>query len=250
MVDGEEKSQEPQNQSHKKTRESDKHVEIKTQKMSDTSNVLSLFFSLCLVVAAFMTFLAICVQAFIYNAQLKEMKKSTDAAIKAANLAEESVKQSRETSRLDQRAWVGVISVSGNPTLNQPFIVTIQAKNTGKTFAKKLRSNVYYQEFSSGREPDFSSADNQPPPGVQSVTLVAPNGEYAIKTDIFDVPITQRQLDDWKSGQKVFFASGIITYEDVFGVAHWTTFCYYLKRSLDAYSNYAKHNDADENISP
>ena len=89
MIDGQEKSQktgDESDQASKKGRDANEHIEADAHKprktMSDSSNVLSLFFALCLVIASFLTFLAICVQAFITNSQLKEMKKSTDAATK------------------------------------------------------------------------------------------------------------------------------------------------------------------------
>src|SRR5206468_9786245 len=71
------------------------------------SNFLTLIFSACLVVAGFLTFLAICAQVWIYNCQLKEMQKSTNAATKSAKAAEDSVTLARENAHLDQRAWIG-----------------------------------------------------------------------------------------------------------------------------------------------
>jgi len=199
-----------------------------------------------------MTFLAICVQAFIYNAQLKEMKKSTDAATKAANMAEESLKQVREAARIDQRAWVGVIGINGNPILNQPFMVTLQAKNTGKTFAKNVRNYVYFIDLAAGDEPDFSPDDHVE--AGQSTTLLAPNGDYQTRTDVLtdqDIKtVTQAQLDNWKFGKKTLIAAGKIFYEDIFGCEHWTTFCFYLRPNLQGYANYKKHNDADDNPCP
>src|SRR6266581_1862829 len=50
--------------------------------------------------------------AIIYICQLEQMRKSTIAATAAAIAAKESVKQTRETAHLDQRAWVAPISVT------------------------------------------------------------------------------------------------------------------------------------------
>lgn len=259
MVDGEEKADEADGKcdhAREQENQSGKDKPANSDKLNQHmsySNILTLIFTALLVVSAFLTFSVICVQALIYGFQLKEMRKSTQAATKAAKAAETSVEQARETARLDQRAWVGVIDVSGNPTLNQPFIVTVQAKNTGKTFAKKLRSYVYFQSIPAGVEPNFSP-DNDHPPGGQSITLVAPGGDYKSQTDVLDEQeiktVTQAQLDDWKSGKKVFFVSGKLFYEDIFGCGHWTTCCFYLRRNLQGYSNYEKHNDADDNRCP
>ena len=111
---------------------------MKNNVLNDLSAVLGLVISFLLLVVTFMTFCAICIQATIYVFQLKEMRKSTDAATKAAKAAEDSVTLVRENAHLDQRAWVVVSDVSGVPEVGKPFIVTINISNLGKTFAKNL----------------------------------------------------------------------------------------------------------------
>jgi hypothetical protein len=161
------------------------------------------------------------------------MMKSTNAATKAAVAAENSVKLTREMGHLDQRAWVGIIGVTGTPTLNNPFLVQVLTKNSGKTFAKKCRSMVYFQDIPAGTEPDFSHdntryADN-------SVATIAPNAELGTNTDVLRYEetkiITQSMLDNWKNGQSTFMVCEKITYEDIFGCEHWTTFCAYLAKA-------------------
>ena len=102
--------------------------------------LLTLFLSAVTCVAICAQVLIFCVQAFIFYGQFREMKKSTDAATKAANAAETSVKQATETMRLDQRAWVGPIHADGNlpAEVDKDFLISIQIKNSGKTFAKKV----------------------------------------------------------------------------------------------------------------
>src|SRR5206468_1181791 len=81
------------------------------------SNFLTLIFSACLVVAAFLTFLAICAQVWIYNCQLKEMQKSSQAAAEAAQAAKASADaatQAVNTSMVTERAIVLIDSVTLN----------------------------------------------------------------------------------------------------------------------------------------
>ena len=213
----------------------------------DTSNALSLFFSLCLVVAAFMTFLAICVQAFIYNAQLKEMKKSTDATTKAAEAAQESVVQAREISRLDQRAWVAatVMTMTGKPEVDKSFTVDVLVRNSGKTFAKKVTIRTHIRAVPKGSEPDFKGENMTP----ASVALLPPSGEY-ISATTSDQALSQGSIDQVKSGDTVVFVFGEITYDDIFGCPHWTKFCSVLKPVDWAYTVYKKENDANDNRCP
>src|SRR5713101_6634978 len=105
MIDSDEKPQKAENPSEqpkKETGDANEHKNTDSQKSSKAmcaislSNFLSLLFSACLVLAAFLTFFAICAQVWIYNCQLKQMQKSTNAAASAAKAAEDSVILARE----------------------------------------------------------------------------------------------------------------------------------------------------------
>jgi hypothetical protein len=86
--------------------------------------------TLQIILTAFILAAAI-VAACIYGCQLSEMQKSTLAATKAAKAAEDSVALATQNAHLDQRAWIGLASVSGAPNVGQPFRVTIAIRNTG-----------------------------------------------------------------------------------------------------------------------
>jgi hypothetical protein len=185
----------------------------------------------------------------IGNRQVEEMRKSADAATKAAKAAEASITFAEENAHLDQRAWVAFINVSGTPVVDSSLSVAVKVKNSGKTFAKNLRMYVYFQETKEGGKPDFSEDETSHSGG--SVFLLAPNGEYESKTDVFSGitetgKVTQGQIDDWKTGKKNFFVCAKLTYDDIFGCSHWTTLCNYLSRDLQ-YRAYREHNDADDN---
>ena len=80
----------------------------------------------------------------IYWCQLREMRKSTDAATRAAKAAEDSITFARNSAHLDQRAWVAPIDVTGKPEEGKPYKVAVTFKNTGRTFAKNspMRSSA------------------------------------------------------------------------------------------------------------
>jgi hypothetical protein len=61
--------------------------------------------------------------------------------------------------------------------------------------------------------------------------------------------ITQSDLDGIRHGDLTLFVHGRMTYDDMFGCAHWTSFCTRLKPDLK-YASYGKHNDADQNRCP
>ena len=160
----------------------------------------------------------------------------------------------KNTAHLDQRAWVGILGINGTPKLNEPFIVTVDAKNTGKTFAKNLRGHIYFQSINADEQPNFSQDDLRRASDTKSVSLVTPNGDYQMQTDVFAQPemqtVTQARLDDWKSGKRIFLAAGKIFYGDIFNCEHWTMFCFYLRRDFQGYLNHQQHNEADNNLCP
>src|SRR6476620_10683491 len=95
---------------------------------------------------------------WIYGGQLDEMRKSTKAATKAANLAKRSVEQVERNSRLDQRAWVSVREIKGFPKANEPLRITAFITNTGRTPARHLKIIIGGLKFDPGEEFDFSKA--------------------------------------------------------------------------------------------
>jgi hypothetical protein len=222
------------------------------------SALFTVIVSLLLVVVSFLTFLAIicavCIQAGIYFFQLKQINKSTDAATKAANAAEASVKQVRRNARHDQRAWVAVVDIQGIPEVGTIFSVNLVAQNSGKTFARNLKMRAVVEAITEkGGEPDFSLEDSAAARKDSSVSLLAPNADYMMDIELRKQTapheITESDLDGIRRGDLSIFVHGKMTYDDIFGCAHWTTFCTRLKPDLK-YASYGKHNDADQNGCP
>jgi type II secretory pathway pseudopilin PulG len=251
VIDGAQKPEHAENkqgETTKRRNESDSHPQ---GNVPERRSIMSLFefisviLTLVIACSAFATFLAVCAQAWIYNSQLKEMKRSTDAAISAAQSAKESI----EHARLDQRAWVAFVGISGIPAVNETLQVSVKARNNGKTFAKNFQMYVYFLDTPAGQTPDFSE-DDKPHPG-SSIFVLSPNGEWGSNTNVMQgiTPtgkVTQEQIDNWKSGKRTFFVCAKLTYDDIFGVHHWTTFCNQLTTDF-VYRAYEQHNDADNN---
>lgn len=78
----------------------------------------------------------------VYSEQLDEMRKSTDAATRAAKAAEDSVMLTRETAHLDQQAWVAVTAISGTPKPDELTNINVLIRNSGKTFAKNVEGST------------------------------------------------------------------------------------------------------------
>jgi hypothetical protein len=168
----------------------------------------------------------------------------------AEKLAADSLNATIANSNLDQRAWVSVIGIQGTPAIGQPWVITLFAKNTGKTFAKHFSFTAVEEGRVDRKTPDFNR-DRRPK--AESISLLAPNGEYVSKNVVsgegsvpFRTNPDQSSLDNIKSGYYVQFAYGRMRYQDIFGQWHWTTYCFKLNRQI-AWENCHEHNDADEN---
>src|SRR6266404_530339 len=72
---------------------------------------------------------------WIYGSQLDEMRKATRAAT-------EALKFTRENSHIDQRAWVAPINTDGKPEIGKYYEIRVTVRNTGKTFARRLKGVV------------------------------------------------------------------------------------------------------------
>lgn len=189
----------------------------------------------------------------IYAYQLDQMRKSTDAASESVKIA----KESRELSRLDQRAWISAWKITGKLELNKPMTVQIGMKNSGKTFARKVESAINWQWADSEvAAPDFEEVERQFNSLSKSQLLMPPNGEYVTGLDVrHGEKFAQKDIDEILTGKKIVLVYGKIKYQDVFGCDHWTEFCtrYSAVASEpinDSFVFCESHNDADENKCP
>jgi hypothetical protein len=182
---------------------------------------------------------------FIYAGQLYEMRKSTQAATAAIKLA-------RDSSHLDQRAWVADEMISGKAELDKRYVIKISAKNTGKTFAKDFVSTSAFKgKYLSDPDPDFDREIANAATSTNSIGLLPPNGGFDQEVPAKQgQKITEDDIREFSNPTVVFLVFGKITYKDIFKCKHWTTFCYRALPVEGKYITYATYNDADNNRCP
>ena len=189
---------------------------------------------------------------FIYYWQLEEMRKSTDAATKAATAAEESIKLTKEMSRLDRRAWVAPMAIAGKPEIDKPFSIKLTVQNTGKSFAKKVILVFAVEGVRDEKGPNFTRAEQiTPEQPVKSVNLIAPNAVVTATRSLKpDEKLTAEDIRQIESGELQAFAFGKIVYTDIFDSQHWTTFCYRFYPATGGFTAYHQYNEADNDSAP
>lgn len=186
---------------------------------------------------------------FIYGYQLIEMRKATNAAT-------EGLKSARDMSHLDQRAWVSGAAIEGTPKVGKSWTVDVLVKNTGKTFARKMKMVALADSNSRQRTYGLENYAEDSPEywkqvSVSSMMLLAPNGQFIGHATFNEgAGITQRQIDTLKMGDWTIIVHGKIIYEDVFGCPHWTTFCGRYEARTETFTACDDHNDDDNNNCP
>lgn len=208
-----------------------------------------------------LSLLAIVFYATLVYLQYREMISATGAAQQAVTearrnrlQADKAFRATVEQFRLDQRAWVSAVGISPPPSIGQPFDVTIRVRNTGKTFAKVFSVVNQVEPVLRGKHPDFSGEIGPEP---KSISVLAPNSDYVITAHVpITTPsgivptVTDDRLRDLKKelgdGELRIVVHGRITYLDVFGCSHWTTYCFELQPSWE-YAGCSTHSDSDDN---
>jgi len=163
----------------------------------------------------------------IYALQWCEMRKATKAT-------QDSVTNADRNFRRDERAWVAFSFVAGNITftIGKTFLVPTLLINTGKTPAKSVEGNIVVGVFERGKPLDFSYAPGHANYRVAAGTIF-PNGSI---TESFEgiehgtghanaIIITKPLAEEILSSRSLVIVHGRITYHDIFGEEHWTTYC-------------------------
>ena len=130
--------------------------------------------------------------------------------------------------KVDERAWLGITTAPNYTTdPNGKIIVLAQLQNFGKTPARIVEGKAIGTIWKQGEEPDLS-AEIKPPytamhypvffPTVTAPFVLPISHYYADQR----VPVSPQEIADGKSYVIVY---GQVTFNDIFGEAHWTHFC-------------------------
>jgi hypothetical protein len=152
----------------------------------------------------------------------------------------------RNNFLLDQRAWLGITRIDANLDPSKPTNILIHVSNSGKTMARRARSNHIVECLPRGAPPQFLDAEGK----TASSTVIAPGSERVFthvnicssKTDGEEEPARVR---DVLTGALDLYVYGTIWYEDIFGTGHWTTFCNIYDLKAQKLNGCSVHNDAN-----
>jgi hypothetical protein len=158
--------------------------------------------------------------------------------------------------QVDQRAWLQPVIGNREPSTTSTISFPITITNIGKSTAKNYRVDVVVRRVKNDPLFDFPYKE---PFDTQNTGIMYPsekNGfvasEETFSTDGKTKLLYQLTTDDAKSlvdGTTFIIVYGKITYDDVFGVSHWATFCGFDRPSDKRVYAYrcSTYNDADNN---
>jgi hypothetical protein len=206
--------------------------------------------------AAWAAFFAACVYALISMLQWGQMIKQS----KTANAA---LRQSIESFRIDERAWIEIEPIKlmqvyrGDSKVGAGFRYGFYPKNFGKTEARDITFRAApgaTSSIQSGNSPTWASFNqdklllgkvesapdlriDEPAPKVLAPGITSP------------VPFTMdgQEPQIFSEDEFVSYLIGRIDYVDAFRVKHWVKFCYFVVNAKGDLWNCKEGNDEDEN---
>lgn len=168
-----------------------------------------------------------------------------------ADDSEGNIRAIRESSRQDQRAWVGVLASMPKVELNKPVTATAIGINSGKTFAVEVRidSTLWFSAKKLSKDKDLPPI--QPTPLEEySLGLLIPNIRLEARAtphtpdgkprEAKEQDITRLTDQGWYT-----YIYGAVRYDDVFKKHHTTEFCWYRTGVEGDFSQREMHNSAN-----
>lgn len=173
----------------------------------------------------------------------RTLRQSQEAMDASNNQSKTALDATIADSKLDQRAWVGMIRAVLTPDTtikaDSDAVIGIVIENTGKTPALNTKPTVHWNLL--------GPSDPLVPPSpkfAQSVTVFFPNSPVVISTE--KVRFSATELEYMKQGTQVFKVWGEISYDDIFKNSHWTHFCTYLVKDLTGINACEEYNETDD----
>jgi hypothetical protein len=175
-------------------------------------------------------------QVWLFYRQLKfireglvDAKEASDAAKLSAQVADESLKLSRETAQRQLRAYVFVKDGSVIRKTNDNGQISISAqfciRNFGLTPAYKFRTTYDVMVLETGSE-DFPDIHND----SERLSTISPNGEINGSHDIVTSDLDRCEID---KGLKSVFIFGRFDYVDAFGDKRYLKFYFVTFKQIE-----------------
>jgi hypothetical protein len=183
----------------------------------------------------------------VYVFQLIEMRKATDASVRAAQAAEKAIKSSQDSIHTDQRAWLGIKPDFKMPSIGEQIVTKLTISNVGRTPAIKTHFVGYisigptkFTKYSEIEKIGKFSQDD-----FTSNVTIFPTSDYIVVLATQARIEAEGEIKGIKEGVNLIHVGGSIIYEDIFGSTHFTNFFGRYNPKTNGFDVSADHNDAN-----
>ncbi|MHB8771307.1 MAG: hypothetical protein ACYC7J_09940 [Syntrophales bacterium] len=121
--------------------------------------------------------------------------------------AGQQVKEMKNAIKITERAWMGIVSITGIPVIGQKLTVDITFKNVGKSPAHNVTIFTKGEDVIKGKIPNFDSLKGTAP---TSKGIAFPGAEIHSYTTRND-PVGPKIIEEMNTGIGNFFIYGIST---------------------------------------
>jgi hypothetical protein len=174
---------------------------------------------------------------------LAQQKIAQDALAASQTNFDKSIGSARDQLRLDQRAWLGVDAISGEPKEKARWEITVGIKNTGKTPAKEVSFLNSFVALDKGKKLTFDYSSVQ---GEASKAMLPPGSVYGAHPPTPKSPLTDMDIKNLKEESITVYIYGKGTYSDVFSCRHWITYCSHMLPDTKSWATCNEHNDTGD----
>jgi hypothetical protein len=187
-------------------------------------------------------------QAKDMSAALQTTRSAIVAANRQAGAVEAANDISNETSKKQLRAYLSQLTIETENSMKAEMTSIFYYRNTGLTPAVDLRFFAAEQIVASpGGEP-FSPPYTFQKSRWESADRAGILGGGSERSDrvVRSRKFNDLEIEEFRSGKKVYVVWGEIHYADIFGTSHYLRFCKYFERAELARSIVcATHTDSD-----
>lgn len=160
----------------------------------------------------------------------------------------------RHALQVDQRAWVSVVGPPSFPLEGAAIPASIQIANTGKTPAKHVEGDIIATVLKKGEEPSFDFSTGHPHNKIRT-GVIFPNGPFNVTIPVVrygphseeTIVPTPQLRQEIATGESYIVFFGKISYVDIFGISHWTSFCAAAGSAMGDVKKCVSNNDVDDN---
>ncbi len=210
-------------------------------------NGILAFTTLCLMVIAYWQLDATNQAIQISQSANAISKESLRVSQESYRISKEAADDSARNFHLEQRAWVSARNADMTTfKIGEVPRIKVVLTNSGRTPARKTKT--IFGIAIANREildQDLLQFDNMNTSGLyQGIMTMLPNGLMIVHADS-DEKMTTSSMDDIKSGKRLVFVFGKITYADVFNNVRTTRMCMRYRPLTNSFDNCSVYNDAD-----